>query len=152
MHEVESLANRAVSPWVSTQSATAQRAIGNSGWLCWRTACCAVDRTKSTRRGRLRGVPPLAHPGPSQDDREGPRIAAASRCRFAAKPRARFRTRDVMCLTSARDHCGGAASLSEEQLQSHLNLPRRSDGAYDSSECAVGNCHRPTGDGHAEHG
>ena len=102
-------------------------------------------------RGRLRGAPPLAHPGPPQGDREGPRVAAASRCRFAAQPRARFRARDVMCLTSARDHYGGAASLSKEQFQSHLNLPGRSDGAYDSSEGAVGNCHRPTGDGHAEH-
>lgn len=50
-------------------------------------------------RGRLRGAPPLAHPSPPQYDREGSRIAAASRCRFAAQPRARFHTRDVMCLT-----------------------------------------------------
>lgn len=39
----------------------------------------------------------------------------------------------------------------KEQFQSELNLPRGSDGAYDSPECAVGNCHRATGDGHAEH-
>ena len=35
-------------PRVSTQNVTTQRTLGNSGWLCWCTACCAGDRTTST--------------------------------------------------------------------------------------------------------